>query len=207
MSTVTVYNLNKDTVGDVELPDTVFAVEMKSHLLHAMVRYQQAKRRAGTYVVKRRADVAGGGRKPFRQKGTGRARQGTTRAPQMRGGGVVFGPEPRSYAFKLNKKERTAALRCALTARAQEGAIVIVDELNLPEAKTRHVVDFLERFSLESAAVVTVDRNETVERSSRNLSSVTVLPVAGLNVYDILKRNHLVMTRAAVDAVVARLGE
>jgi large subunit ribosomal protein L4 len=125
----------------------------------------------------------------------------------MRGGGVVFGPEPRSYAFKLNKKERTAALCCALTVCAQEGAIVIVDELNLPEAKTRHVVDFLERFSLESAAVVTVDRNETVERSSRNLSSVTVLPVAGLNVYDILKRNHLVMTRAAVDAVVARLGE
>jgi large subunit ribosomal protein L4 len=206
MPNVDVYNLNREKVGQVVLDDTVFAGEVKEHLLYAAVRYQLAKRRAGTHKVKGRAEVSGGGRKPFRQKGTGRARAGTTRAPHMRGGGVVHGPIPRSHAFKLNKSVRRAALLSALARRIAEEKVVVLDSLEFAEIKTRQIVDFLKRFELGDALIVLGGRDETVERSSRNLSAVTVVPPEGLNVYDILRRNNLVLTQSAVDAITARLG-
>lgn len=206
MASINVYNQNREQVGEVELSDAVFGAEVKSHLLHAVVRKQLAARRQGTHAVKRRSDVSGGGRKPFRQKGTGRARQGTTRAAQMRGGGVVFGPNPRSYDFKINKKEMASALRSALSHRAAEGNLVVLEDLQFDAPKTREFVAILERFEMGDALVVLAGDNANAELSSRNLSNVTLLQSSGLNVYDILHRSQLVMTRAAVDAVTARLG-
>jgi large subunit ribosomal protein L4 len=206
MPTVTVYNQNRDKVGDLALDDTVFGAEVKEHLFYAVVRWQLAMRRQGTHSTKGRAEISGGGKKPWKQKGTGRARQGSIRSPQWRGGGVVHGPKPRSYEFKLNRKIRQAALRGALTRRAQENALVVLDGLDLPEIKTRQVVDFMKKFELGEALVVLPERDEKVERSARNLQNVTVLPAEGLNVYDVLNHKNLVMTRGAVEAVVARLG-
>ncbi len=206
MASLDVYDLTKQKVGEIDLDERVFAVEVKEHLLHAAVRYQLNARRQGTHAVKRRSDVRGGGRKPFRQKGTGRARAGTSRAAQMRGGGVVFGPDPRDHGHKLNKKVRAEALRCALSARARDNAIVVLDAIEPPSAKTREIVDFMDRFELKDMLVVVPDVGEGVDRSTRNLQNVTVVPTVGLNVYDVLHRANLVMTRDAVDAVVARLG-
>jgi large subunit ribosomal protein L4 len=206
MPTVTVYNTNREKVGDLALDDTVFGAEVKEHLFYAVVRWQLAMRRQGTHSTKGRAEISGGGKKPWKQKGTGRARQGSIRSPQWRGGGVVHGPKPRSYDFKLNRKIRQAALRGALTRRAQENALVVLDGLDLPEIKTRQVVDFMKKFELGEALVILPARDEKVERSARNLQNVTVLPAEGLNVYDVLNHKNLVMTRGAVEAVVARLG-
>ncbi len=205
MPTVEVFNANREKVADVALSDVVFAAEVKEHLFYAVVRYQLAARRSGTHAVKGRAEVSGGGKKPWKQKGTGRARQGSTRSPQWRGGGVVFGPVPRSHAFKLNKQVRRSALRGALTKRVQENALVVLDQLNFPEIKTRQVVEFMKRFALPEMLVVLGEKNETVERSARNLPGVTVMTAEGLNVYDLLNHKALVMTRSAVDAVTARL--
>lgn len=204
MPTVDVYNQNREKVSSLDLTDAVFGVEVKEHLLWAAVRYQLAKRRAGTHKTKSRAEVAGGGKKPWRQKGTGRARQGTTRAAQWRGGGVVFGPTPRDYSFKLNKKVRRAALRSALSRRVEEGRVVVLDALELPEIKTKLMVQLLDRFEVESAVLVTSD--PMVTRSARNIPGVTVLPAEGLNVYDVLRRDHLILTARAADAVTERLG-
>jgi large subunit ribosomal protein L4 len=201
---IDVYNLSHDKVGSVELDDAVFGTEVKEHLLYAAVRYQRAKARAGTHKAKERAEVRGGGRKPWRQKGTGRARQGHTRSPQWRGGGVVFGPRVRSHAFKLNKKVRALALKSALSRRAQENALVVLDGFELAEPKTRQVADFMKRFELADILLV-APRNETLEKSARNLASVTLLPPEGLNVYDVLRRRTLVLTQAAVEAVTTRL--
>jgi len=206
MPTIDVYNANAEKVSQLDLDDKVFGARVKEHLFYAMVRYQLAKRRAGTHKAKSRSEVAGGGRKPFRQKGTGRARSGTSRAPQKRGGGVVFGPLPRSHAFKLNKKVRCFALKGALSRRVEENKLVIVDELSFPEIKTRQVVDFMKRFELSDALVVLAEDNDSVQKSARNVPGVDVLPSSGLNVYDILRKNHLVMTQGAVEAVTARLG-
>ena len=206
MPTIDVFNTGREKVASVDLDDTVFGGEVKEHLLSSAVRYQMAARRAGTHKVKGRAEVSGSGKKPFKQKGTGRARAGHKRSPIWRGGGVVFGPTPRSYAFKLNKKVRRAALRSALSRRVQENRLVVLDELVLPEIKTRQVVDFLGRFELSDALVVIDSRDETVVRSARNLPNVTVLPSDGLNVYDVLHRQNLVMTQAAIKAVTERLG-
>jgi len=205
MPTVEVFNTNREKVADVALSDTVFAAEIKDHLFYAVVRYQLAARRAGTHATKGRAEVSGGGKKPWKQKGTGRARQGSTRSPQWRGGGVVFGPVPRSHAFKLNKQVRRSALKGALSRRVQEKALLVLDQLALPEIKTRQVVDLMGRFELSEMLVVLSERNEVVERSARNLPGVTVLTAEGLNVYDVLNHKALVMTRAAVEAVTARL--
>lgn len=205
MAKVTVYNQSADEVGELELDDAVFGVDVKEHLLHAVVRKQRAARRAGTHAVKRRASVSGGGKKPFKQKGTGRARQGTTRAPHMRGGGVVFGPEPRSYDFKVNKKEMRQALASAISRRTEEGALVVLDDLAFDEPKTKNFVGFLGAFDMGDACVVG-DLSDNVKLSARNVPGITVLEPAGLNVYDVLNRSKLVMTKAAVEAVTGRLG-
>jgi large subunit ribosomal protein L4 len=205
MPKVATYNLNREQTGDLELSAEVFGAEVKEHLFYAMVRYQLAKRRQGTHSTKGRAEVSGGGRKPWKQKGTGRARQGSTRSPQWRGGGVVFGPKPRDYSFKLNKKARATALVSALSRRVEESCLVVIDELAFSQAKTRQVVDLLERFELGEALVVLAGPNENLELSARNLDAVTVQQVEGLNVYDVLNHRKLVMTREAVEAVTARL--
>ncbi len=204
MATIDVYNPNRDKVGELELDDAVFGAEVREHLLYAAVRYQRAKARSGNHKAKERAEVRGGGRKPWRQKGTGRARQGSIRSPQWRGGGVVFGPRVRSHGFKLNKKVLRSALVSALSRRVAESSVVVLEDWQLEGIRTRHVVDFMRRFELSDMLLV-ASRDETLERSARNLKSVTMLPPEGLNVYDVLHRNNLVMTRAAVDAVTARL--
>ncbi|MEZ4323432.1 MAG: 50S ribosomal protein L4 [Myxococcota bacterium] len=205
MATVDVYSMDKKKVGTVELVDEIFGAEVKSHLLHDAVRYQLSKRRQGTHAVKRRSDVSGGGKKPYKQKGTGRARQGTTRAPQWRGGGVVFGPEPRSHAIQMNKKERRAAICGALSKRVADNAVVVLDTLSFDAPKTRQVVDLLQRFELSDVLVVLPEADEMVEKSARNLPNVTIIRTNGVNVYDILRRDNLVLTQGAVEALTKRL--
>lgn len=206
MATLSVYNLERQPVGEIELDDAVFGVEVKPHLLHLAVRKQLAARRQGTHAVKRRAEVSGGGRKPFKQKGTGRARQGSTRSPHYRGGGVVFGPEPRNHDFKVNKKEMRAALCSALTTRAKGGELVILDDLDLDTPKTKAFKAILDRFELPDALFVVADASDNVKLASRNLQEVSILPPQGVNVYDVLKRDRLILTRKAAEALVARLG-
>lgn len=206
MPKVDVYNTDAKKVDAIDLSDAIFGAEVKEHLFHAVVRYQLAKRRAGTHATKGRAQVSGGGKKPFRQKGTGRARAGTTRAPHWRGGGVVHGPHPRSHAHKLPKKVRRAALRCALSRRTAESKLTVFDGFALPEAKTRNFAAVMSRFEFNDLLLVLDERDELVMRSARNIPGVTVLPVEGLNVYDILKHQNLAMTRSAVERVNARLG-
>ncbi len=206
MPTVDVYNQNREKVEEISLSEEVFAAPVRQDLMHAVVRYQLAKKRQGTHKVKGRAEVRGGGKKPFRQKGTGRARAGTIRAPHWRGGGVVHGPTPRSYAFKINKKVRRAALRAALSHRIAEGSIVVLDDLQLSEIKTKHVVNLLKTFELEDALLVMPEKDDKVFLSARNLPNVTFLPVQGVNVRDVLHRGTIVMTKAAAEALTQRLG-
>ena len=205
MPIVDVFNVAHEKVGSVELADSVFAAEVKEHLFHLVVRQQLANRRAGTHETKERAQVSGGGKKPWRQKGTGRARQGSTRAPHWRGGGVTFGPHNRFHGFDVPKKVRRAALKSALSRRCGESALVVVDALSFPEAKTRLFAGFMKRFGFESVLVVVPDRDEAADRVSRNIPGVTVLPVAGLNVYDVLRHKNLVLTSSAIARVVERL--
>jgi large subunit ribosomal protein L4 len=205
MPTVDLFNSTREKVGSVELDDRVFAAEVKEHLFHMVVRYQLAARRQGTHATKRRAEVSGGGKKPWRQKGTGRARQGSTRAPHWRGGGVVFGPQPRSHAFALPKKVRRAALRGALSRRLGEQALVVLDAIALPEAKTRHFAQVMKTFGFESLLVVVPTPDAQVELASRNIPGVTVLPVAGLNVYDVLRHRNIALTAPAIAPIVERL--
>ncbi len=209
MASLEVVTVDNQKAGAVELDPAVFEAPVRPHLFHAEVRRQLAARRQGTHSTKNRARVAGGGSKPWRQKGTGRARQGTTRAPQWSGGGVVFGPVPRSYEHSLNKKLRRAALRGALSHRLQEGAISVVDELALDGYRTRRVVEILEKLSLKDHAVLVVidEPNVFLERSARNLPKVTVLRVAGLNVFDVLRHAKLLVTQGAVAAIGKRLGD
>jgi len=205
MAKLDVYNIEKKKVSKIDLEESVFGVEVKEHLLHAVVRYQRAAKRQGTHAVRSRSFVRGGGAKPFRQKGTGRARQGTIRAPQWRGGGIVHGPTSRSHAFKLNKKVRRLALRCALSRRVQEEAVVVLDEISFPEIKTKNVVSFLERFDLSDALVIVAEDNDVLGKSARNLQQVTVLPFGGVNVVDVMRRKNIVLTAAAVEAISERL--
>lgn len=206
MATLDVFSKDNEKVGSVDLDPAVFEVEVKAHLLHDAVRYQQAKKRQGTHAVKRRSDVRGGGKKPYKQKGTGRARQGTIRAPQWRGGGVVFGPEPRDHAISMNKKERRAALCCALSKRLADDAVVVIDDLSLEAFKTKEVLALLERFEIGSALFVMDEVDEHFAKSAKNLGTVTVLPSGGVNVYDVLHRDHLVLSQGAVSALSERLG-
>jgi large subunit ribosomal protein L4 len=208
MPTVDVVTTGNRKAGKVDLDPTVFEAPVRPHLFHAEVRRQLAKRRSGTHSTKNRAAVSGGGIKPWKQKGTGRARQGTIRAPQWAGGGVVFGPVPRSYQHALPKKMRRAALCGALSHQLREGNIRVVDELSLSEYKTKQVAKLLHDLSLADAPVliVTAAEDAFLERSSRNLPNVNVLRVAGLNVYDVLRHRRLLLTKAAVAAIGERLG-
>ena len=207
-ATLDVVTVENEKAGSIELPGSVFEVKVKPDLFHAEVRRQLALRHSGTHSTKNRARVSGGGAKPWRQKGTGRARQGTTRAPQWAGGGVVFGPIPRSYGHSLNKKVRKAALRGSLSLRREEGAITVVDELAVTEFKTKRIAEVLKALGLEGGGVLIViaAADEKLEASVRNIPRVGILRVAGLNVYDVLRHQKLVLTRAAVEAIDARLG-
>jgi large subunit ribosomal protein L4 len=206
MPTFNMYNTSHEPAGSIELDDTIFATEVKEHLFHTVVRYQLAKRRAGTHATKGRSQVSGGGKKPYRQKGTGRARAGTTRAAQWRGGGVVHGPQPRSHAHKLPKKVRAAALRCALSRRCEESRLTVFDEFDMPEIKTKSFAAVMDSFAFDDLLLVLSDKDDKVLRSARNIPKVTVMPVEGLNVYDVLRHKNLALTAAAVDKIVARLG-
>jgi len=209
MATLDVLSSDNKKTGSVDLSTVVFEAPVKPDLFHAEVRRQLASRRAGTHSTKNRSAVSGGGSKPWRQKGTGRARQGTSRAPQWQGGGAVFGPVPRSYEHSLNKKMRRAALRGALSMRLGEGAITVVDDLDIDTYSTKRVGEVLTHLSLHEDGVLIVIESENafLERSARNLPKVSVLRVAGLNVMDVLRHPKLLLTRSAVDAVEARLGE
>jgi large subunit ribosomal protein L4 len=205
MPTLDIYDTNREAVGSIDLEATVFGVEVREHLFHAVVRYQLAKRRQGTHATKGRALISGGGKKPFRQKGTGRARAGTTRAPHWRGGGVVHGPHYRSHAHKLPKRTRRAALCAALSRRVEENKLTVFQSLALPEIRTRQVCDLLARFEMSKVLLVTAGADDNLERSARNIPGVTVLQVAGVNVYDVLKHDHLAITVEAAAALAQRL--
>ena len=199
MSNVSVYNMEGNEVGTLELNDAVFGVEVNEHLVHMAVVRQLANKRQGTQKAKTRSEVSGGGRKPWRQKGTGHARQGSTRAPQWTGGGVVFAPVPRDYSFKMNKKERRIALKSALTTRVQENKLVVLDELKLDAIKTKDMQNVLNNLKVEKAMVVT--DNENVIVSARNILNVITASVGTMNVFDILKYNTVVLDKAAVAKV------
>ena len=196
MANVAVYNIEGKEVGTIELNDAVFGVEVNEHLVHMAVVNQLANKRQGTQKAKTRSEVSGGGRKPWRQKGTGHARQGSTRAPQWTGGGVVFAPVPRDYSFKMNKKEKRNALKSALSAKVEEKKFIVVDEI-----KTKSIVNMLKGLDVDKALVVLEDGNTNAEISARNIADVKTAKTNTINVYDILKYNTVVATKAAVEAI------
>ena len=198
MANVSVFNMEGKEVGTIELNDAVFGVTVNEHLVHMAVVQQLANNRQGTQKAKTRSEVSGGGRKPWRQKGTGHARQGSTRAPQWTGGGVVFAPVPRDYSFKLNKKEKRAALKSALTSRVQDGKLIVVDELKFDEIKTKKFKAVRDNLKVSKALVVLGDNDEKVVMSARNIPTVKTALVNTINVYDILKGDTLVLTKDAV---------
>lgn len=199
----------KKAAGSVDLDPTIFETPVRPHLFHAEVRRQLARRQAGTHATKNRSAISGGGAKPWRQKGTGRARQGSIRSPQWSGGGAVFGPVPRGHDHRLTKKMRRAALKSALSLRAKEGALSVVEGLTLDEFKTRRVVEMLEGLGLagQTVLIVIAAAAPHLEVSARNLPGVSVIRVEGLNVYDVLRRSRLVIAKDALEVVGARLGQ
>ena len=201
MANVAVYNMEGKEVDKIELNDSIFGVEINEHLVHMVVLQQLANKRQGTQKAKTRSEVRGGGRKPWRQKGTGHARQGSTRSPQWTGGGVVFAPTPRDYSFKLNKKEKRAALKSALTSRVVENKFVVVDELKLDEIKTKKFVEVLKNLNVEKALVVLNDMDEKVIASAANIPTVKTTQTNELNVFDVLKYDTVVVTKAAVATI------
>ena len=201
MANVTVYNMEGNEVGTMELNDAVFGVEINEHLVHLAVVRQLAKKRQGTQKAKGRSEVSGGGRKPWRQKGTGHARQGSIRAAQWKGGGVIFAPTPRDYDVKMNKKERRAALRSALTSKVQDNKLLVLEELALPEIKTASMQKVLNNLKAEKALVITADDNKTVYLSARNIEDVQTATPSTLNVYDVMKHNSVVVTKDAVAVI------
>ena len=201
MANVTVYNMEGNEVGTMELNDAVFGVEVNEHLVHLAVVRQLANNRQGTQKAKTRSEVSGGGRKPWRQKGTGHARQGSIRAPQWTGGGVVFAPVPRDYEVKMNKKERRAALKSALTSKVQDNKLVVVDSLTLAEAKTKEMQKVLTNLKADKALVITVADDQNVAISARNIADVQTATVNTMNVYDVMKHNTVVVTKDAVASI------
>ena len=201
MANVAVYNIEGKEVGTIDLNDAIFGVEVNEHLVHMAVVQQLANKRQGTQKTKTRSEVSGGGREPWRQKGTGHARQGSTRAPQWTGGGVVFAPTPRDYSFKLNKKEKKAALKSALTSRVEENKFIVVDEMNFDEIKTKKFQNVLSNLNVSKALVVLEDGNTKAELSARNIADVKTARTNTINVYDILKYNTVIATKAAVEAI------
>ena len=201
MANVSVYNMEGKEVGTLELNDAVFGVEINEHLVHLAVVAQLANKRQGTQKAKTRSEVSGGGRKPWRQKGTGHARQGSTRSPQWKGGGVVFAPTPRDYTIRLNKKEKRAALKSALTSRVQEHKFIVVDELKFDEIKTKKFRGVMDNLKVSKALVDLADNDQNTVLSARNLADVKTAQASTINVYDILKYNTVVATKAAVASI------
>ena len=201
MANVAVYNIEGKEVGTIDLNDAIFGVEVNEHLVHMAVVQQLANKRQGTQKAKTRSEVSGGGRKPWRQKGTGHARQGSTRAPQWTGGGVVFAPVPRDYSFKMNRKEKRAALKSALTSRVEENKFIVIDELNFDEIKTKKFQEVLNNLNVNKALVVLEDGNTNVEISARNIPDVKTAKTNTINVFDILKYNTVITTKAAVATI------
>ncbi len=201
MANVSVYNMEGKEVGTMELNDAVFGVEINDHLVHLAVVRQLANNRQGTQKAKTRSEVSGGGRKPWRQKGTGHARQGSTRSPQWTGGGVVFAPTPRDYSVKMNKKERRLALKSALTSRVQENKLIVLDELKLDEVKTKAMQNVLNNLNVSKALVVLADNDANVVLSTRNIPDVVTALPNTINVYDVLKYNTVILTKASAAAI------
>lgn len=199
MAKVKVYGINAQVVGEIELPDSVFAVEMNAPLVHQVVVMQLASRRLGTHSTKTRAEVRGGGRKPWRQKGTGRARAGSRRSPLWRSGGTIFGPSPRSYAFRMPKKQRRLALRCVLSEKARNNELIVLDKLEFEAAKTKQMVKLLSDFKVEEKALFIADEiSDNVERSARNIQGIKTLGALGLNAFDLLYHDKLFITKDAI---------
>ena len=205
---IPVVSQTKAPVGEIDVPSSLVAGPAREALLHEVVRSQLARRRAGTAATKTKGFVSGGGKKPWKQKGTGRARAGSTRSPLWAGGGTIFGPQPRDYGYRLPRSARKAALRAALAARHGAGAMLVVDRIALPEPKTKRMVEWLGGLDLGDASVLVVlpEHDQSVERAARNLPRVKVLCVGGLNVYDVLGHSHLVLVRAALEHLAARFG-
>ena len=201
MATVSVYNMEGQEVGTIELNDSIFAANINEHLVHMAVVQQLANNRQGTQSAKTRAEVSGGGKKPWRQKGTGHARQGSTRSPQWTGGGVVFAPKPRDYSFKLNKKEKRAALKSVLTAKVNEKKFIVVDELKFDTFKTKNMVAVLKNLNANKALVVLNEKDDVVIKSANNIPEVKTALTSTINVYDILKHDTMVVTKAAVATI------
>jgi len=201
MPKLTVCNSKNEQVGEIELNDEIFNVPIKSHLLHEVVNMQLAKRRSGTASTKGRSEIRGGGHKPWRQKGTGRARAGTRSSPIWRGGGITFGPKPRDYTPKVNKKIRKQALKIALTSKCKADQMVVLDSLDLSDIKTKTMVELFQTFEIDSVLLVIPERNEIVERSIRNVPHTKVVRTEGINVYDILKYRHLMLIKDVVPKI------
>ncbi len=201
MAKVSVYNMEGREVETIDLSDDVFGVEVNEHLVHMAVVQQLANKRQGTQKAKTRSEVSGGGRKPWRQKGTGHARQGSTRAPQWKGGGVVFAPVPRDYSFKMNKKEKRAALKSALTSRVQENKLIVIDELKFDEIKTKNFKAVMDNLKVAKAYVVLNDNDEKVVMSARNLPNVQTALTNTINVYDVMKGGTVILTKDAVKTI------
>ena len=201
MANVSVFNLEGNEVGTLELNDAVFGVEVNEHLVHMAVVAQLANKRQGTQKAKTRSEVSGGGKKPWRQKGTGHARQGSTRAPQWTGGGVVFAPVPRDYSFKMNKKEKRAALKSALTSRVQENKLIVIDELKFDEIKTKNFKAVMDNLKVNKAYVVLNENDEKVVKSARNLPNVQTALTNTINVYDVMKGGTVILTKDAVKTI------
>ena len=201
MANVSVFNLEGNEVGTLELNDAVFGVEVNEHLVHMAVVAQLANKRQGTQKAKTRSEVSGGGKKPWRQKGTGHARQGSTRAPQWTGGGVVFAPVPRDYSFKMNKKEKKAALKSVLTSKVQESKIVVLDELKMDAIKTKDFAKVMSNLKVDNALVVTAAMDTNVIMSAKNIPGVATSVASDINVYDVLNHTTLVVTKDAVASI------
>ena len=201
MANVSVYNMEGKEVGTMELNDAVFGVEINDHLVHLAVVRQLANNRQGTQKAKTRSEVSGGGRKPWRQKGTGHARQGSTRSPQWTGGGVVFAPTPRDYSVKMNKKEKQLAMKSVLTSKVNESKFIVLDELKLAEIKTKQIKAVLDNLKVEKALIVTKEKDDVVVKSANNLPKVATTALNNINVYDILKYDTVVVTSEAVAAI------
>lgn len=201
MPKVALYNMDAQQVGEIELSDAVFGVEVNAEAMHQVVKMQLANKRQGTQSALTRAEVSGGGIKPWRQKGTGRARQGSTRSPQWIHGGIVFAPKPRDYSYTVPKKIKRIALKSALSSKVVENELIVVEDLNLEAPKTKAIVDMLKKFEAKKTLIVTTESNEVVYKSARNIAGVQVLPVNNLNVYDILKYEKFIITKDAAHKV------
>jgi len=201
MATIDVFDIKKNKVGELELSDDVFNTDVKEYLIHEAIKVQLANRRAGTVAVKNRAEVSGGGKKPYRQKGTGQARQGCIRAPHFVGGGVAFGPQPKAYSLAMNKKARKAAVKSALSMLYKNNKLSVLDKFNLSDISTKSFVSVLNAFDITKTLIITEDRNSTLELSSRNVKDVKVVTVERINVFDIVKYNNVILTQDAIRKV------